>query len=501
VNLANFPSYVPAGDYYVGIKIDSGENITESNELNNTAFDGSYPLTVTAPSLPDLHDRGDAYSWFNPVTVSAGDGFYARFDVENGGVATTTWFRVDFYASADTTITQDDYYLDYGLVPGLAAGGTAPVAISLSGGFPDTIPSGAYYVGIIIDTAGAVTESNEGNNTGVDLDYYPLTVTDAQAPMVEHVLVKGSGWTDGFLDTLDLLGLGHPTETRLGYRIPDGPAQLDVLPWGNVDTISIGFSEDVDVEEGDLALWGVNVADYVAQVGFAPGSFSYNSATFTATWTLAQPIGADKLLIDLDGDTGGVTDAAGNVLLDGEWQNGVSTVSGNNEPGGDFRFRLNVLPGDVDQSGEVDDLDASILGAHWHQQADATWEMGDFNGDGKVNDKDAAILAAHWGMQLPEAAQPPVSSPVSDTPDRPTIVGPQPLSAVPATRRRLSDPREAAREAVFAEASGYSPTRQQRLAAAWSYEMARSHVRERLTAPADRLAARRAVDLLMSAVE
>jgi hypothetical protein len=66
-----------------------------------------------------------------------------------------------------------------------------------------------------------------------------------------------------------------------------------------------------------------------------------------------------------------------------------------------------LSPGDADGNGMVDDRDASILGAHWQQQSDATWATGDFNDDGKVNDMDAAILAAHWhygvgGASVPE---------------------------------------------------------------------------------------------------
>ncbi|MCX7424391.1 MAG: pre-peptidase C-terminal domain-containing protein [Planctomycetia bacterium] len=161
----------------------------------------------------------------------------------------------------------------------------------------------------------------------------------------------------------------------------------------------------------------------------------------------------------------------------------------------------NVL-GDANGDGVVDDRDASILGAHWRMAEGATWAMGDFNGDGKVNDKDAAIMAAHWTEQTPEAAELPTSSPqLSDGPVHTPLMGPRPASAVPATRRRLSDPREAARAAVFAEASAYNPSREQRQAAAWSYEVARQTARQRLTAPADRVAARAAIDLLMSAVE
>ncbi|MCX7427810.1 MAG: dockerin type I domain-containing protein [Planctomycetia bacterium] len=52
--------------------------------------------------------------------------------------------------------------------------------------------------------------------------------------------------------------------------------------------------------------------------------------------------------------------------------------------------------GDANDDGVVDDADASILGAHWHQTSGANWEDGDFNNDHAVDDKDAAILAMHW---------------------------------------------------------------------------------------------------------
>ena len=56
-----------------------------------------------------------------------------------------------------------------------------------------------------------------------------------------------------------------------------------------------------------------------------------------------------------------------------------------------------AILGDANADGVVDDEDASILAAHWHQQVDG-WTHGDFNGDGWVNDMDAAILASHWNV-------------------------------------------------------------------------------------------------------
>ena len=55
-----------------------------------------------------------------------------------------------------------------------------------------------------------------------------------------------------------------------------------------------------------MGLYGVDVANY------ATDTFEYDSVHHVATWTLQQPIGADRLMIRLDGHLGGVTDIAGN---------------------------------------------------------------------------------------------------------------------------------------------------------------------------------------------
>lgn len=243
------------------------------------------------------------------------------------------------------------------------------------------------------------------------------------------------------LTHLDAEGLGYADIARLGYAMPTGENQLDTLPWTNIDTISIVFSEDVNVDQDDLALWGVNVADYVGEVGFAVDGFSYDSNTFTATWTLAAPIAADKLMIDLNADIGGVTDISGN-LLDGEWEDGVSTTSGNSEPGGDFRFRFNVLPGDVDGNGMTisDDL-ALVRDALGTVVGDEGYLPGlDVNGDGMIISNDLVLVRNQLGAALPDE-EPAVPRTGRTGAYRPPVFGPLPAMAG-AARRKLVDPRE-----------------------------------------------------------
>ncbi len=77
---------------------------------------------------------------------------------------------------------------------------------------------------------------------------------------------------------------------------------------------------------------------------------SFNATTNTAVVTLSQSLDASTLTLSVLSN--GVFDALGN-RLDGEWTNDSSTISGNGVAGGDFSYRLNVLPGDTNGNGTV----------------------------------------------------------------------------------------------------------------------------------------------------
>jgi autotransporter-associated beta strand protein len=80
--------------------------------------------------------------------------------------------------------------------------------------------------------------------------------------------------------------------------------------------------------------------------------------------------------------------------------------------GSSLTLTAEMIPGDANGDGDVDDKDASILGANWRSTT-ATWETGDFNNDNKVDDKDAAIMAAHWGYGASAAESASVPEPTT----------------------------------------------------------------------------------------
>jgi hypothetical protein len=228
----------------------------------------------------------------------------------------------------------------------------------------------------------------------VDIGAYEFQ--GATPPRVADFLVSSSAWSGDFLDYLSAHGLGDG-----GYSIPVGSAaQLAPLPWSDIDRIKIVFSQDVSVAMSNLSIFGVN-----APSGVVSG-FVYDGARRTGIWTLSEPLAADKLLAVLYDD---VTDAAGNAL-DGEWNDESSVFrSGDAAAGGDFQFRLNILPGDTDSDGAVGDIDyETFMDEFGVRQTSLT---SDFNCDNRVSLADFAIIRSALGSTLPSGEPTPPEAP------------------------------------------------------------------------------------------
>ena len=265
----------------------------------------------------------------------------------------------------------------------------------------------------LTDTFSLSGKVNPGDTVSVEVTPNdPLlagaTVTDtatvsgpAVLPTVTNVVLSGTTWTPAFLSSLALLG----SQNVGGYSIPvGGGSQLLTLPAGNIDQIKVTFSENVTVDQSDLLLTGVNTPSY----DVADGTFSYDPVTFTATWTLPGPIGADKLMLALNADgSDAIHDDAG-TRLDGDWANPASTTdtgtsaypSGNGTAGGNFDFRFNVLPGDATQDAVVGPADMSRVLTNYGKTGVA-WSQGDFSGDGVIGPADMSKLLANYGVTLP----------------------------------------------------------------------------------------------------
>jgi len=86
-----FPSSVPLGTYWVGWIIDSEDDVTETDETNNKAYQSSYQLNVWPRVLvnPDT------------IIVSVGSEFSIDIDIQN---VNHLW-QLDVLASFDRNIS------------------------------------------------------------------------------------------------------------------------------------------------------------------------------------------------------------------------------------------------------------------------------------------------------------------------------------------------------------------------------------------------------------
>ena len=249
-------------------------------------------------------------------------------------------------------------------------------------------------------------------------------------PTVVNVEIGSTSWSPVFVDYIQTAGLGTN-----GYSIPKGStAQSATLNWTDLDRIIIKFSEDVQVDSADLSLSGVNTTAYEFS------NFRYDPQTHMATWTLSTPLDRDRLRLDLDADgLDPVHDLDGNIL-DGEWTNNISTASGNGIAGGDFEFNFNVLPTDVNNTGNITNYDYIYIR---QRDGKATTDVGylatyDIDGNGIINSLD-------WEEALDRAMQTlPSGSPAGSYNDSPTTGG---FGLVP-----LSD---AARDAAISLLAGF----------------------------------------------
>ncbi len=212
-----------------------------------------------------------------------------------------------------------------------------------------------------------------------DSDFVQVAIASPEStpPQVVDIKVGSSDWDGEFLNYLDA--------QRAGV---DEAELLSVVPFAGVDQIKVQFNEDVYVGFDDVRVIGKDKSPYPIR------EFTYDGDTATAVWTLAEPIDADAVTVQLSS----IVDLAGNSL-DGD---------ANGRAGGRFQATYTVLPGDTDGDGRVDLADLANVQAHAAQGLDdpAYSLAQDVNGDRQIDSGDLIVIMSNLGSQVPEFVAP-----------------------------------------------------------------------------------------------
>jgi uncharacterized delta-60 repeat protein len=197
-------------------------------------------------------------------------------------------------------------------------------------------------------------------------------------PQVEQAYVDGSAWAPAFRAAANpgYVGADPAYGAGLYARLNDNRRRFGTIPWINVDRVAFTFDRPVTVRQTDLAIHGVNVANYPTT------DFRYDAGTRTAVWTLAAPLGPDRLTLQLG------------------------------QPFGNMRMNLNVLPGDVTGDGVVLADDYSQVKSSFFTTptnpgtAPRDYQiLRDVDGSGDILAYDYSEVKKRFFTELPAAAQ------------------------------------------------------------------------------------------------
>jgi hypothetical protein len=237
------------------------------------------------------------------------------------------------------------------------------------------------------------------------LGFFSVTAIVIVPPRVTEIIVASSAWTPAMIDAVD--GMGRGVGNRLGLSLV-GSQQLASLPWNNINRIYIRFNKSVSASfiASNMTLRGTNVANYMTSATVA-----YDVAgTDIGTNSLGSPLRNDSLLLTLRTT---IVDAVG-VALDGEWIDSVSLQSGNGMAGGAFNFRMNSLPGDINNNRSVNTSDIQLVLQNQHRGViprDLATARLDIDGNGVINtaDMNAVVRVRNTLLPSPPPALPPSS--------------------------------------------------------------------------------------------
>lgn len=201
---------VPDGNYFIGVVLDPGDAIPETDETNNAKHTG---LVVGAPPAIGL----DPTSLTFHATVGGVDPFHQTVNVSNTGGRVLEWLELSSSYTGGT-----EGWLGYG-----SNRTTAPAVLSVGAQVAD-MPAGTHTATIAVQSAGA---SNSPQIVTITFVVAPLVGDPPAAPsdlVVTHAYSNGVTirWTDNSTDEAGFrpewcVGVGCSTFTELDRLGPD----------------------------------------------------------------------------------------------------------------------------------------------------------------------------------------------------------------------------------------------------------------------------------------
>jgi len=158
ITVLSIPTLAQGGTYFLCAKADSLNQVSESDETNNTLCSGA---KVTLPKADLIVSALSTTA----TTVKAGRTINVSYSIKNQGATKAGSSVVAFHLSIDAAYGGGDDVASHTTrrIGSLAINATRPLSTVMR--IPVTTPPGTYYVCVQADTNNSVAETDETNNT------------------------------------------------------------------------------------------------------------------------------------------------------------------------------------------------------------------------------------------------------------------------------------------------------------------------------------------------
>lgn len=147
------------GNYYLLIKADAANAITETDETDNWTY---LPITITAPNFDIALTQFTEGATQLPIAT----GLSNNITIANQANGFVDSFYVNLYLSSDSVYNNGDILVGTYFVGSSGVASGAALNINISALVPGGTPIGSYYLLAYADATNAYSETNELNNLG-----------------------------------------------------------------------------------------------------------------------------------------------------------------------------------------------------------------------------------------------------------------------------------------------------------------------------------------------
>ncbi|HAF28413.1 MAG TPA: hypothetical protein DCG75_05130, partial [Bacteroidales bacterium] len=237
------PSGINAGTWYIVGKCDANNEITESNENNNTAYT---QVEITA----DI-DLFAEITGITPFSLIPGESLNLGFRLSNFGTDDAASSDMKFYISSNSTFeSANDTYLTSYSCPSLLGGSNSTANLNLT--IPGSLNSGTWYILGIADANNVINETNENNN----ISYEQIVLLPKPDLFIVSANANPSYIFDGETTSL--------TFTTIGSQGDAGPSRTKFYLSSNTiydsgSDILLGYYDLSNIYAGDVIISTKNI--------------------------------------------------------------------------------------------------------------------------------------------------------------------------------------------------------------------------------------------------